>query len=298
MLREIKMTRSLERAYMPAISWGAVFAGGLFAFSFATLLYLFGAAIGVTTIAALNEFRTGIAIGTAVWMVLAWAFSHLAGGWMAGRFAGRTDPRVGAMHGAVVWAVLSLVAYFAYFLPLGGAVANGARSGGQLLQASGQAAAGVQLPPEIRSALRAQLVQQSSRVLAAEAPSVTQEEARMALQRMDDPTMNRIAASLIMGRPQEAERVLAANTNLSEREISEIVSGTSAAMSQRLAGFAEGVADIAGTALWVLFLISLLGLGAASWGGVIGAHRAERFLESNASSSEPEEPAMAAPRIR
>lgn len=267
------MTRSLERGYMPAVSWGALFAGFLFALGVAVLFYLFGAAIGVTTMAAMNEFQTGVAIGTGIWMLLSWVVALFAGGWLAGRLAGRTDHGIGAMHGMVVWALSGVMTFLTLWMPFSSMVTGGARMGGQLGGAVGQAS--LQVPPEIQEALRQQIAEQ----IAATAPDVTPQEAQRASQQLTQQDINDIAASIVSGQPEQARSILANRTSLTEQEISQVVSGTGEGMRDRLGGVAEQAGDFASVGLWVWFLTSLLGLAAAIWGGMIGARRAELFLE-------------------
>jgi hypothetical protein len=275
MLKETTMSRSLERGYMPAISWGAVFAGFLFALSFAALLYLFGAAIGVTTMAAMNEFRTGVAIGTGIWILLSWIVAMYAGGWLAGRLAGRTDPTIGGTHGLVVWALSGLFTWMTLAMPLGGMLTGSARLGGQAAEV-GSRAGNVQVPEQIQNAVRERLAEQMHVV----APSVSEQEARRAVQRLDQKDLTDVSAALIAGRPEDAERVLSQRTDLSREEVSQVVAGTAASVRGELGSVAEQAGDVASTALWVLFLISLLGLAAGAWGGIVGARRFERFLET------------------
>lgn len=85
--------------------WSAVFGGWLVATGIASLMYVFGLAIGFTAFDPYNAEVTakGIGMGTAVWMVLTWAISLFLGGMFASWFDGRSDQTVGTLHGVTVW---------------------------------------------------------------------------------------------------------------------------------------------------------------------------------------------------
>lgn len=268
MLRESTITRAVERAYLPAVSWGAVFAGSFFAFSFAMLLYLLGAAVGVTTMTGIGGFTRGVAIGAGIWMIVAWIISTFLGGWIGGRLAGRTSRSVGSMHGAVVWAISGLMATWALMMPLGGMVAGGASLGAQAAQNAGPAAS--QVSPQTQDQLRNELAVQASRTSGVPASDV-----RRAMDQLTPADLSTIASSLAMGRRQDAERVLTSRTNLTGPQAARIISGTQAALGNQV----QRAGEVTSAALWVLFVSSLLGLLAAIWGGAVGASGAERFLE-------------------
>ena len=65
------------------VSWGAVFAGWLIAFSVAMLFYLLGSAIGISTIDASDAqaVNKGLTFGTVFWVFLTWVVSLFMGGY-------------------------------------------------------------------------------------------------------------------------------------------------------------------------------------------------------------------------
>lgn len=85
--------------------WSAIIAGWIVATGIASLMYVFGLALGFTAFDPYNADATtkGIGMGTAVWMVLTWAVSLFLGGMFASWFDGRSDQTVGTLHGVTVW---------------------------------------------------------------------------------------------------------------------------------------------------------------------------------------------------
>lgn len=106
--------RHHDEAALPApsllkrASWGAIFAGAVIAVALMALFSILGLALGLSTI-ELGEPVEGVPKTTALW----WAASSIVatgiGAFAAGRLAGIPNPLTGALHGAAVWAVSSLV---------------------------------------------------------------------------------------------------------------------------------------------------------------------------------------------
>ena len=96
-------------ALLRRVSWGAIFAGAVFAVALMAMLSLLGLAIGFDT-QQVGEPVDGVPVKTAIW----WAVSSIVatglGAFVAGRLAGIPNPITAMFHGAAVWAVSSLVA--------------------------------------------------------------------------------------------------------------------------------------------------------------------------------------------
>ena len=133
------------------VSWGAVFAGVAIAFVTMLALSLLGFAIGLGTIDPIDEQNpfAGLATGGAIWWALSMLAALFVGGWVAGRLAGIPRRFEAGLHGAVTWAVVTILSV--YFITssvgrlIGGATAMVAK-GASLL---GQGAAAV--TPEMGS---------------------------------------------------------------------------------------------------------------------------------------------------
>jgi amino acid transporter len=119
------------------ISWGSVIAGALIALAIGGMLSLAGLAVGAT---ALNPGDSGsaasVGIGAGLWLALSTILGMLIGGYVAARSAHNPDHHEGALHGATVWAVGFVLAFF-----LTGSFASNAAFSG--MQAASQAAEAV-----------------------------------------------------------------------------------------------------------------------------------------------------------
>lgn len=273
------------RAYWPAISWSSIFAGWLFAWAFAMLLYALGAAVGITTMAAINDFSAGVAIGTGVWIVLSWIAATFFGGWLAARLAGRPNQGVGAMHGMVVWSLCAVMTLIVVQVQAAGAVSAGT----QAAQGAAQAVqAGVLPAPE--AGIPDARVSDPSAAGEPEGASADRdaEAIRRALLRFDDGDLNQFRTSIAEGRSDEVRRLLGENTDLEDAQISQVIanlSGEGAPPSGERA--AEQAGDVTSGAMWVLFLTSLFGLAAGVAGGMLGARRSEEFYAELTAAAPP-----------
>jgi hypothetical protein len=92
-------------AAIPTMSWSAIIGGWLVATGIASMMYVAGLALGFAAFDPYNAEATakGLGMGTAVWMVLAWAASLFLGGMFASWFDGRSDQTIGTLHGVTVW---------------------------------------------------------------------------------------------------------------------------------------------------------------------------------------------------
>lgn len=286
---------SKERSflYRPVISWGAVFGGWIFAYAFALLLYLLGAAAGLTTMSALNEFSMGATIGTGIWMAIAWIAATAFGAYVAGRLCGRTDKGTGALHGMIVWGFSGVMTLLMASMQIGAVAAAGtnaaqsaAQAGSSLAQGADQSVQGqqVNVPSQIVDSLRqrisGELGQQASQATGGQ---VNSQEIQSAIQNLDNQTMTNISSRLIQGDTEGAKNILAQQTDLSEGDINALVSSMSTQVRQagnnlqeQAGDVAEQGTDYASGALWAAFFASLIGLGAGAWGGGLGARRAAK----------------------
>jgi hypothetical protein len=88
------------------LSWGAIFGGTFFALATWFLLFVLGAAIGVTS-ANLGHLR-GAGVFTGVWALVTPLVALFLGGMVAARMAGVIDRAGAAVVGLVVWAFATL----------------------------------------------------------------------------------------------------------------------------------------------------------------------------------------------
>src|SRR5262245_19582772 len=104
--REFGVTPTELAAGHPRMSWGAIFAGAVSALGLWALLYVFGLAIGLSTIGE-NSVKPA-SVFTGIWALITPLVALFVGGWVAGRGAGIVTRPVGGVHGLVVWALTTL----------------------------------------------------------------------------------------------------------------------------------------------------------------------------------------------
>ena len=98
-----------------ALRWGAIFAGAVAALALQIVLMMLGAGLGlamynpITDENPLADFGTGAAVIQGITAVI----SLWAGGWVAGRFLGRTGLKSGGLHGFMVWSLATVTAIVA-----------------------------------------------------------------------------------------------------------------------------------------------------------------------------------------
>ncbi|WP_119417745.1 hypothetical protein [Desertibaculum subflavum] len=135
------------------MDWGAIFAGASIGAAASIILLTFGAAVGLSTTSPLRgEWGlgvTGLAIATAIWVVISQAVSFGAGGYIAGRMRRRGAVTAkeaeirDTAHGLTAWAVSALATMLLGALLAAGAAVKTADVAAGAAQGAGAAAGGV-----------------------------------------------------------------------------------------------------------------------------------------------------------
>src|SRR5215207_8830674 len=99
------------------ISWGAVMAGVVVALVTHLILNMIGLGIGVSTLdpaagAGENPSIKSLSIGAAAWFVIAGVIAAFAGGYTAGRLAGKPKESTSGWHGLTAWALTTLLVFY------------------------------------------------------------------------------------------------------------------------------------------------------------------------------------------
>src|ERR671913_2130444 len=139
------------------VTWGAVFAGVVVMLVTQLILNLLGIGIGAATLdpaagAAENPSASTFSIGAGIWFVLAGILASLAGGYAAGRLAGKPKESTAGWHGLTAWALTTLVVFYLLTTTVGGilggayrtltsALGNVAQTVGSTAQTAAQVAA-------------------------------------------------------------------------------------------------------------------------------------------------------------
>jgi hypothetical protein len=130
------------------ISWGAVLAGVVVSLVTQLILNLLGIGIGAATLdptagAAGNPSATGFSIGAGIWWAVSGILAALAGGYTAGRLAGRPQESTAGWHGLTAWAFTTLVVFYLLTSTMGsiigGAYRTVANAAGTVTSAAGGA---------------------------------------------------------------------------------------------------------------------------------------------------------------
>jgi hypothetical protein len=296
------------------LSWGAIFGGAVAAFGLWLLLYVFGLAVGLSTINPndANSLR-GSGLFTGIWALVAPLVALFVGGWVAGRGAGLVDRSGGAIHGLVVWGLAEIIGASLIAMVMS-MVASGVVSvgravagvGGQAIgavagQAGGATAAAHELgitSDDLLGPVNQRLESEGKpTVSAAELQSATRDVAKSAV------ATGHIDRDMLV-------QSLARNTNLTPTDAEQVADQIKAQYDQKSASVKERVqsaagaaktgalaaAEKSGKALWGAFGAMLLGLVASVVGGALGAYggphvahreRRERVITRRAPAAAP-----------
>ena len=265
------------------VAWGAVFAGTLVAVGVWLLLHLLGMGVGLAAIEP-NDIGSlrGVGIGTGVWTLLAPILALFAGGLAAGRLAAPAQRGVGAILGAIVWSLTTVLSVTLLWMALSAAIGGAVQAGGSVAAAT--ASGGVQLTPEALGISSEDLLGPINRRLQAEGkPAVTSDQ-------LVNATRAALRTSVREGRVDRELIIvsLSRTTDLTPEEAADVASSMqrryeagSAALAQDVRTGALTAADRTGKALLGLALAMALGLAAAIAGAALTVHYAQSRANRN-----------------
>jgi hypothetical protein len=266
---------------VPRVSWAAIFAGAFISIGTWMLLHILGLGIGLTAIDPNdpNSLR-GVGIGTGLWSLIAPILALFVGGLVMGRLAGPLHRFRGAIHGAILWSVVTVVSMLLLVTALSALVGNAARVG--MRTTAGIAGAGQSVDLADLNALGLSgddLLAPVNRRLAAEGkPTVSASQVTAAAR-------DALRRSVRQGRVDRATLVsaLAANTPLTRNDAEEVAAtitqrwnqeyAAAGASAQRLQEEALQAAETTGKALVGFFFALLLALASAIAGATVGVVR-------------------------
>lgn len=260
------------------VAWGAVFAGTLVAVGVWLLLHLLGMGVGLTAIEPhdVGSLR-GVGIGTGVWTLIAPILALFAGGLATGRLAGQIQRGVGAIHGAIVWSLATVLSVTLLSMALTAAIGGAVHAGGSMAAAT--VSSGAQLTPEALGIALEELLGPINRRLQAEGkPAVTSDQ-------LMNATRTALRTSVREGRIDRELIIvsLSRTTDLTPEEAADVASSMqrryeagSSALAQEAKTQALTAADRTGKALLGLALAMALGLAAAIAGATLTVHYAQK----------------------
>jgi hypothetical protein len=232
------------------ISWGSVVAGLVFCVALSWLLYLLGLAIGVSVTDATDAEAIGSGLGTGavIWIVLSSLLVFFLGAMLTARLSGKHDKTTGMLHGVTLWGAVTTL-----MLILAVAGVTGLLQTGQKVVSStatvtantasslGGGATGTLdylarnasdvMDSKIVNNIQARLKRQASKLIASTdaqgGADVSQRDVSKAIEQLDNDVLQDIAIHLIDGDTEKAKEILASKTDLTEKQIEDIVKGLS-----------------------------------------------------------------------
>ncbi len=230
------------------ISWGSVLAGLVFCVALSWLLYLLGLAIGVsvTDVTDAEAIGSGLGTGAVIWMVLSSLLVFFLGAMLTARLSGKHDTTTGMLHGVTLWGVVTTLMLVMGVVGITGLLQTGQTMvsstatvttntatslGGDTTNALGYLTRNASefMDSKVVNNIQARLKRQASKVIAdADAKGgaeVSQSEVSEAFEQLDGDTLQDIAIQLIDGETEQAKEILANNTDLSERQIDDLIKG-------------------------------------------------------------------------
>ena len=125
------------------ISWGSIIAGTLCAFALQLLLNLVGLGLGLSAVDFSGDNARAFGVGAGIWWGVCAIVSLIVGGWIAGRLAGVPIRLTAALHGASVWALVTLLTVWLATTTLSTVVAGAFGAVGQIGQVAASAVGGI-----------------------------------------------------------------------------------------------------------------------------------------------------------
>jgi hypothetical protein len=286
-MRPISRETIVERR-QPLMRWSAVFAGTVLAIGLWILLQTLGMGLGLASVDTDNTGSLRAAgIGTGIWSIIAPLIALFLGALVAGRLDASRSAGVGAMHGAVVWALSTIVGLWLMLSILAALASGVARVGTAAASATGQVissaggnageamnALGIDTN-DLLAPINQRLQQQGK-------PPITEQQL--------DATVRAVAQRGIRQGKLDREMLVeevARNTSLSRPDAEDIANqiedrynqaqsriGTRLEQAQQTAAeTARAAADKTGKALLYGGIMMALSLGAALAGGAVGGRR-------------------------
>lgn len=258
-LRQVEVvTETMRRPVLPAIRWGAVLAGVAVGISIQLVLSLLGIATGLSTLDVAQGDRVGM--GPLIWAGISMLISAFVGGYVAARMSGLKRKADGVLHGAVSWAVTTIL--FALLATSIGSslVGNVFSNMSQLAQASASRGG----PSPLSVLMRAQGINANPQVL-------SQLQQYLRTGQRDQATQ--LMTGTMGVQPDRAQQIV---------DQALILSGSPEAASQQGKSAAQNTVQNAGMAAWVVFLAVALALAVGIVGGMLGAAGSRRVTWTNA----------------
>jgi len=264
------------------VSWSAIIAGLVVALGAWVFLSVLGLALGLSQVdpnAPATLRSAGMIAG--IWSVIVPIVALLLGGLVAARTAGVVSRPTGAIHGVVLWALMTVASLTMVGLALRGMVSTAIAAGSGLAGAAGAQATGE--APDLGRALGLDaeelLAPMNDRLRSEGRPPVSARELGATLKDVGTTAMREghVDHAIVLAS-------VTRNTRLSESDAEDLANRIEAQVNQQASQLGQSlqtgaakVADTTGHAMWWVFLGMALGLGAAVVGSTLGVSRRQRL---------------------
>jgi hypothetical protein len=239
----------MRRPLFPAIRWGAVLAGVAVGVSVQLALSLLGIATGLSTTEVADG--QGMGIVALLWAGFSMLVAAFVGGYVAARMSGLKRKADGVLHGAVAWAVTTIL-FAALATSVGGSLVSGVFGGmGQMARSS-----------------------------AGDSPVAVLLRSQGA--KLEPEAMRQLQEYLQTGQREQATQLVSSVMGVDQAKASSLVdqalilSGTPGAASVQGRAATENAMRTAGTTAWVIFGAVALALAIGISGGALGVAGSRR----------------------
>lgn len=240
-----------RRPMFSAIRWGAVLAGVAVGVSVQLALTLLGIATGLSAMDV--EQGEGVGMGPLLWAGFSMLVSAFVGGYVAARMSGLKRKSDGVLHGAVSWAVTTIM-FAVLATSIGGTLLSGVFNNMSQLAQAGVAGGGTPLTALLRAAGA----------------------------NVDAAALQQLQQLLQSGQRDQAIQLMSTRMNVEPARAAAIVdqalilSGAPQAASPQGKASADNAMQKAGTAAWGVFGAVALALAIGIGGGALGAAGSRR----------------------
>ncbi|WP_052452262.1 hypothetical protein [Noviherbaspirillum autotrophicum] len=245
-----------RRPLFSAVRWGAVLAGVVVGISVQLLLTLLGIATGLSATDVAQEEAMGT--GPLLWAGLSMLVAAFVGGYVAARMSGLKRKADGVLHGAVSWAVTTIL-FAMLATSIGGTLVSGVFNNmSQLASASARSG-----DSPLAALMRAQGI------------------------RLDAASLRQLQQYLQAGQRDQAVQLVINATGMEPGKASAavdqalILTGSPGAASPQSREATESAMRRAGAAAWVVFAAVGLALAIGMGGGIMGAAGSRRVSWSS-----------------
>lgn len=274
-----------------SLRWSALIGGVIVVTGIWLLLHALGLGIGLTALDPQDPSLRGVGIGTGIWSIIVPLIALFVGGLVVGYLAGARPTINAAIHGAVLWALATILSLLLLVWTVGGLIGGAARLSGEVVGAAGSVAMqGIaQLDDASLDSLglteRDLLAPINQRLQATGNPTITPDQLRAAAR-------DALRTSVRQGRldRQIFIQSIAEQTPLTREEAQEVATrierqwqqgtGEISQRAQDLGSAAQQTAlqavESTGKVLLVLFFVLAVGLVAAVGGVILAASRVNR----------------------